>query len=68
MQAIKDTKLPSCRQAFAYFLHEHIELRKSVKESMKIFISAVLQVWEKAGLPGRQIHHCIKKLEDFFDM
>lgn len=67
MPAIKGTKLPSYRQAFGYFLHEHTELGKSVKESMKISISAVLQVWEKASLPTRQTHHCIKKLEDFFD-
>ena len=60
-------KLPSNREVLAYFMYQHKDLGRTVHESLKSSIDTVSRHWERASIPIREVHHCIKKLRQLFN-
>lgn len=64
---IKGSKLPSLRMALGLFLHHHIELKSTIRESSAICVKEISKYWDKARIPIRDPQNCITKLEKVFE-
>jgi len=63
---ILGTKLPSYKQSFGHFLYLHHVEKKTIRESSRLTIDAVSNLWKRAGIPIRAEQHSIRKLESVF--
>lgn len=63
---ITGAKLPSNRQALAFFLHLHREEQWTVRDSSTATIAKIEDFWQRARIPMRHKQDCIKKLEDLW--
>ena len=61
------SKLPSLRMALGYFLHHHIDLKETIRQSSDVTIEKIAQFWNKARIPMRDHQHCQAKLEQTFE-
>ena len=55
---IMGAKLPSNRQALAYFLHLHHEKQLTVRESSTAAIEKIEDFWQRARIPMRHKQDC----------
>ena len=60
------SKLPSLRMALGFFLHQHLELKETIRKSSDVTITEVAQFWRKARIPMRDHQNCQTKLEQTF--
>jgi hypothetical protein len=65
-QEILGAKLPSLRQAFIFFLYLHKGNKKTIRDASREATAVVTAFWTKTGIPKRDSHHCIQKLEGVF--
>lgn len=57
-------QLPTLRQVLLRY-HHILNESKNVKDSARVLIQELLEVWGKSGIPTRQQNHCIEKLIKF---
>lgn len=55
--------LPTIGATLRHFTYHHLECNKSIRESLKLTIEAVLPFWNKARIPTRRSDKCREKLE-----
>ncbi|GBM91114.1 hypothetical protein AVEN_226597-1 [Araneus ventricosus] len=60
------SKLPSIGMALGLFLHHHIELNKTIRESSTTTIEEI-KFWQKARIPVQELINCQPKLEKLFE-
>ncbi|GBO44289.1 hypothetical protein AVEN_247284-1 [Araneus ventricosus] len=53
--------------ALGLFLHHHIELNKTIRESSTTTIEEVTNFWQKARIPVQELRNCQPKLEKLFE-
>ena len=58
---IKGSKLPPKRQVLCFFLHNHIQLVKTVQDSATKTVEKVTEFWDQARIPIQYKQNCIKK-------
>ncbi|GBN32614.1 hypothetical protein AVEN_135919-1 [Araneus ventricosus] len=61
------SKLPSIGMALGLFLHHHIELNKTIRESSTTTIEEITKLWQKARIPVQELRNCQSKLEKLFE-
>ena len=61
------SKLPSVHMALGFFLHQHLELKKPIRQASAITIKEIKEFWEKARIPVRDEHNCQNKLQKCFE-
>ena len=61
------SKLPSLRMTLGFFLHHHLDLHKTVRQSSDATISEIAKFWHKARIPIRDHQNCQTKLEKIFE-
>lgn len=64
---ITGSKLPSMHMALGFFLHHHLDLKKTVRKSSDIAITEITKVWKKARIPTRGHQNCQTKLQQTFE-
>ena len=60
-------KLPSIGMTLGLFLHHHLDLKKSIRESSAAVVSEVAKVWDKARIPISIRQNCQTKVEKLFE-
>lgn len=63
---IKGLKLPSIRQALAYFLYRHVEMKETTRTASTKVIEKIEESWNRARIPVHHKQDSIKKLENIF--
>lgn len=61
------TKLPSIGMALGLFLHHHVELNKTIRESSTTTIEEITKFWQRARIPVQELRNCQPKLEKLFE-
>ena len=61
------SKLPSLRMALGFFLHHHLELKETIRQSSAVTINEISKFWLKARIPMREHQNCQTKLEKSFE-
>ena len=61
------SKLPSLRMALGYFLHHHLKLHKTIRQSSTATVEEIAKFWHKARIPIRDVQNCHTKLEQAFE-
>ena len=61
------SKLPSMRMALGLFLHHHLELNETIRQSSASAITEIANFWQKARIPMRDNQNCQTKLEQTFE-
>ncbi|GBM13276.1 hypothetical protein AVEN_226265-1 [Araneus ventricosus] len=61
------SKLPSIGMALGLFLHHHIELNKTIRESSTTTVQEMTKFWQKARIPVQELGNCQPKLEKLFE-
>ncbi|GBN67383.1 hypothetical protein AVEN_211017-1 [Araneus ventricosus] len=64
---ITGSKLPSIGMALSLFLHHHIELNKTIRESSTTTIEEITKFWQKPRIPVQELRNCQPKLEKLFE-
>ena len=62
------TKLPSLRMILRLFLHHHLELKKTIRESSAFTVQELSKFWQMARIPMRDHQNCQTKIEKSFEM
>jgi hypothetical protein len=61
------SKLPSLRMALGYFLHHHLKLHETIRQSSTATIEEIAKFWHKVRIPIRDVQNCHTKLEKAFE-
>ncbi|GBO28367.1 hypothetical protein AVEN_11190-1 [Araneus ventricosus] len=61
------SKLPSIGMTLGLFLHHHIKLNKTIRESSTTTIEEITKFWQKARIPVQENRNCQPKLEKLFE-
>lgn len=61
------SKLPSVRMALGFFLHHHLEMRETIRQSSAATVEEIAKFWHKARIPIRDAQNCQTKLERSFE-
>uniref|UniRef100_UPI00358F33D6 zinc finger protein 813-like n=1 Tax=Myxine glutinosa TaxID=7769 RepID=UPI00358F33D6 len=64
---LSGSKLPSLRMALGFFLHHHLDLKETVRQSSDVTITEIANFWKKARIPMRAHQNCQTKLEQTFE-
>ena len=67
LESLKNSVLPSKREAIALFFNYKIKGKQNVKQAVSSVTSDVLKVWEAARIPTQARQHVIKKLQSLYD-
>lgn len=63
---IPSIKLPLLRQVLKPFLFHHCSNGLSIRESAKLVVKKVKEIWNRAHIDSREEKHCVDKLENHF--
>lgn len=61
------SKLPSLRIALGFFLYQHLEFKKTIRQASSATIKEISKFWEAARIPIRDLQNCQTKLENVFE-
>lgn len=64
---ITGNKLPSLRQALGLFLHHHLELKQTIRQSSAVTVEKLAMLYQMARIPMMDPRNCITKLERTFE-
>ena len=64
---IVGSKLPSNRDVLKTFYFNMREVKLTIRESAKLVIREVFEIWNKARIPTRDEQQCVKKLETLYE-
>ena len=66
VEEINGAKLPSNRQVLGHFLFLHQKKALQIRDSSRVTVERVVEIWMKASIPIRDKQNCITKLEKLF--
>ena len=67
MTELTGSKLPSVRMALGFFLHHHLEMCETIRQSSAATVKEIAKFWHKARIPIRDAQNCQTKLERSFE-
>ena len=67
VKKLTGSKLPSVRMTLGFFLYQHLELHKTIRESSAVTVKEISLFWSKARIPIRDEQNCQTKLEKTFE-
>src|SRR5262245_47870784 len=60
-------KLPTQRMVLGFFLHRHLDLKETIRQSSAVTANEVGKFWQKARIPLRHQKNCQTKIEQLFE-
>ena len=61
------SKLPTLREVYSYFLRLHLHEKKSIRDSARNCIQELIPFWERAGIPTKDVRNATDRLVDKYN-
>lgn len=63
MTELTGSKLPPVRMELGFFLHHHLEMRETIRQSSAATVAEIAKFWYRTRIPIRDAQNCQTKLE-----